>query len=521
MKKPHRIAGVLSALILSLVAVPAAFAHPLGNFTINHYAGIQVSPSKIAIDFVLDMAEIPAFQEIATFDTNGNGKPDPEEIAKYHPAACEAIRSQLELRLDGKPVALQLDSSAVAFPPGAGGLSTLRLTCGLSVAITIPAQRSAIDFADNSYADRIGWREIVVTGDHVALDGKYASTSISQRLTAYPKDMLTDPLNVRSIALGVAPAGGGGTTTAATNPPATMPLLNRNDAFTQLTLLAALLISFVWGALHALTPGHGKTIVGAYLVGSRGTARHAFYLGLTTTITHTAGVIALGFVTLAAARYVVPEKLFPWLSSLSGLLVAAIGIKMFFDRLQKGGFGRGMELPTSHLHTHHDHEHLHHHDKNVHDHVHGNAYHDHGHGPHTVDEHDEHTHEHSPADGGHTHSHLPPGANGEPITWRSLLALGISGGILPCPSALIVLLSAIALGRIAFGLVLVLAFSTGLATVLSGIGILFVYAGRLVQLSPKQGRLLRLIPAASALVITAAGLGITVSAVSQAGWLKF
>ncbi len=159
----------------------------------------------------------------------------------------------------------------------------------------------------------------------------------------------------------------------------------------------------------------------------------------------------------------------------------------------------------------HEHEHLHHehhtHDGHVHEHA-----------PHA---HDEHIHEHE--HGGsepHSHTHLPPGAQGEPITWRSLLALGISGGILPCPDALIVLLSAVALGRVAFGLLLVLAFSMGLAAALSGVGLLFVYAGRLFQLSPKQGKLLRLLPAASALVITAAGLGITVTALSQVGWLK-
>ena len=532
MRKIRRAAVVLLTLITSLVVVPVAFAHPLGNFTINHYAGIQVGRDKIAVDFVLDMAEIPAFQEIASFDANGNGLPDQQESARYHPAQCETIRPQLELRLNGAPVALHLDSSSIAFPPGAGGLSTLRLMCEFSAAVTMPAQKSQVEFADNSYAERIGWREIVVTADHVSLEGKYASTSVSQRLTAYPKDMLTDPLNERQITLMADPT----TSVSAPAAPAAVAsqpggtLSNRNNAFTQLitvqnitplTLLFALLFSFVWGGMHALTPGHGKTIVGAYLVGSRGTARHAFYLGLTTTITHTAGVIALGLITFVAARYIVPEQLFPWLSTLSGLLVAGIGIKMFIDRLRNGQLIPQMQPLPHHEHDHadahteheHEHQHLHHeHEHHMHD---GHV---HEHGPHA---HDEHIHEHE--HGGsepHSHTHLPPGAQGEPITWRSLLALGISGGILPCPDALIVLLSAVALGRVAFGLLLVLAFSMGLAAALSGVGLLFVYAGRLFQLSPKQGKLLRLLPAASALVITAAGLGITVTALSQVGWLK-
>jgi ABC-type nickel/cobalt efflux system permease component RcnA len=389
-----------------------------------------------------------------------------------------------------------------------------------------------VQFADDSYAERIGWREIVVTADQVSLAGQYASTSISQRLTAYPKDMLTDPLNQRQITLAIDPTSAG---TAATSPVvATQPggtLANRNNAFTQLitvqnitplTLLFALLVSFVWGGMHALTPGHGKTIVGAYLVGSRGTARHAFYLGLTTTITHTAGVIALGLVTFVAARFIVPEQLFPWLSTLSGLLVAGIGIKMFFDRVRNRRPIPQLEAISHHEHEHDYHSHVH---DDAHPHAHDEHDHRHDHGPHAHDELDHtHLHAHDQHDHGvddhHTHTHLPPGAAGEPITWRSLLALGISGGILPCPDALIVLLSAIALGRVAFGLALVLAFSAGLAAALSGVGLLFVYAGRLFQLSPKQGKWLRLLPAASALVITAAGLGITVTALSQVGWLK-
>ena len=206
MRKIRRVVVVLLTLLASLSAVPVAFAHPLGNFTINHYAGLRVSRDKIAVDFVLDMAEIPAFQEIAIFDANRNGQPDSQESAGYHPAKCEEIQSELDLTLDGKPVALRLDSSSIAFPPGAGGLSTLRLTCEFSGAIATNAQKGQINFADNSYADRIGWREIVVTADQVSLTGDYVSTSLSQRLTVYPADMLTDPLNQRQITLSMSAA---------------------------------------------------------------------------------------------------------------------------------------------------------------------------------------------------------------------------------------------------------------------------------------------------------------------------
>src|SRR6185436_12847738 len=180
MKKLHRLIVLLFTVFVSFALVPSAFAHPLGNFTINHYAGLRVSRDSIAIDFVLDMAEIPAFQEITLFDVNKNGQPDSSETASYHPAKCEAIRSDLILRVNDRPVNLILVSSSVDFPPGAGGLPTLRLTCAFTTPITSKA--SHIEFADNSYAERIGWREIIVTGDQAGLQGEFRPTSISQRL---------------------------------------------------------------------------------------------------------------------------------------------------------------------------------------------------------------------------------------------------------------------------------------------------------------------------------------------------
>ena len=248
--------------------------------------------------------------------------------------------------------------------------------------------------------------------------------------------------------------------------------------------------AFIWGAMHAMSPGHGKTIVGAYLVGSRATPQHALFLGLTATIAHTTGVFALGLVTLFASEYILPEQLYPWLSFLSGLIVVAIGLNLFINRL--GSVQLLRKLPFGHSHTghhHHDHSHHHHHDHSHH----------------------HHEHEHSHGD----HSHLPPGADGSPVTWQSLLALGISGGLLPCPSALVLLLSAIALGHIGFGLVLVLAFSLGLAGVLTGLGLLLVHAKRLFQKLPTQLQLVRVLPAVSALCIALIGLGITTQSLMQ------
>ena len=532
MKKFRRITVATLTLLVCFVFVPVAFAHPLGNFTINHYAGLQVSRDAIAVDFVLDMAEIPAFQEITAFDANGNGIPDTSEAAAYHAQKCASLQPDLSLLLNNKPLALILTSSSVEFPAGAGGLSTLRLTCAFSASIT--GQMSSISFADHSYSERIGWREIVVTSEGVTLNGDFSSTSISNRLTSYPQDLLSNPLDQREITLGIGSLPSIKQNNS-TNTAQSVPSLagSRSDAFTQLitlqnltlpTVLFALLISFLWGAMHAMTPGHGKTIVGAYLVGSRGTMKHALYLGLTTTITHTLGVFAFGLITLFAAQFIVPEKLFPWMSLLSGLFVVGIGINLFASRFKSAGLGSWIStlgikteklpkyalggvaagesnlsnighhkfvLASSHDHAHphlhsHDHEHGHHHD---------------------------HDHEHEHAD----HSHLPPGVDGEPVTWRSLLALGISGGLLPCPSALVVLLGAIALNRIGFGLILVLAFSLGLAGALTAIGMMFIYAGRLFNRFPSQGRIVRFLPALSALFVSAIGVAIFVKALKEIG----
>lgn len=532
MKKIRRILTLLLTLITSFAFVPAAFAHPLGNFTINHYAGIHVSSDSVTIDYVLDMAEIPAFQEIATFDANGNAQADATATAAYHAAKCASLQSDLGLMLNQQALRLTVASSSVEFPAGAGGLPTLRLTCGFSASVVNAESLTSLSFVDNSYSERLGWREIVVTSDELTLIGDFASTSISERLTAYPEDLLSSPLDQREITIAI----GSSSTPLQNNSEVSTQqspsvIGNRSDAFTQLitlenltlpTILFALLISFAWGAMHAMTPGHGKTIVGAYLVGSRGTMKHALYLGLTTTITHTLGVFAFGLITLFAAQYIVPETLYPWMSLLSGLFVVGIGINLFLDRIKSSGLKfpslkANLQKQTlspvfEHLHSPEDaqgHSHkfiLNQSHTGTQAHEHGGHLHIHEHGHAHVHRH--HDHDHDEHDG---HSHTPP----EEITWRSLLALGISGGLLPCPSALVVLLGAIALNKIGFGLILVLAFSLGLAGALTAIGMLFIYAGKLFQRFPSSGKVVSFLPVLSALFVSVIGIGIMYKA-----WLE-
>jgi len=299
--------------------------------------------------------------------------------------------------------------------------------------------------------------------------------------------------------------------------------------------------ALVWGAMHSLTPGHGKTMVGAYLVGTRATPQHAIFLALTTTITHTIGVFALGLVTLFAAQYILPEQIYPWLSLISGLMVVAIGVNLFRQRMKRPGDRAEKTLthiphsPVSHtddaaythihIHTQHTHNPMHPHEQDhalhdqgerPHPHPHPHPHHDHNHDNHDHHHdrhHDYHHGHHHPSDHGH-HSHLPE-TDGNPVTWQSLLALGISGGLVPCPAALVLLLSSIALGNIALGLLMVFTFSLGLAGVLTGLGLALVYAKHLFQKLPTPSRSLRALPALSALGIALIGCGISAKAFMQ------
>jgi ABC-type nickel/cobalt efflux system permease component RcnA len=265
-------------------------------------------------------------------------------------------------------------------------------------------------------------------------------------------------------AAGAAPTGAGGSAS--------------DDGFAGLltgdgVLVLLLLAAFGWGAVHALSPGHGKAMVAAYLVGTRGSTRDAILLGATVTITHTAGVVALGVVALGLSAWILPEQLFPWLTLVSGLLVVGVGVAVLRGRL--AGLG--------HRHDH-----------------------DHGHPHHGPGGHSHHHH------GDATHRH---GDHGRRSRTRSLVALGASAGLIPCPSALVVLLGAVAQHRVGLGLVLIVAFSAGLAATLTALGIAVVHAGRLLARAPIPGRVTAAVPAISAAVIVAVGVALTAQALPR------
>jgi ABC-type nickel/cobalt efflux system permease component RcnA len=438
----------LVAVLASLLAPSVAAAHPLGNFTVNRFGGITLSGRDVYVHYVLDLAEIPTYQE-------GDRVRSAGFVAQ--------IARRIRLALDGRPVALVPVGHNLSQRAGAGGLPTLRFEAIFRAQRPGKRPRGATSlvFHDTNFADRIGWKEVVARADRgAAIESSDVPTrSESQELRSYPRQLLRSPLDVSSATVRYEPG-----TTAGVPPSLNpeVPLVHTGGGFEALVgrghlgigvIVVSLLVAAFWGAAHALTPGHGKAIVAGYLVGSRGKPRHAVLLGAVVTVTHTAGVFALGLVTLLLSHFVVPERLYPWLTIASGVLVIGVGASVFVSRWRHN---------QAHRHRHaHSHQHAHDHSK------------------------------------------------------REILGIGVAAGILPCPSALVVLLSAIALHRIAFGLALILAFSAGLAATITAVGLLAVLARRAFKRISLDGRFVRALPALSALLIFTAGIGITVNALPE------
>ena len=634
--KPRALRRLFWALWVLVLALPAVVsAHPMGNFSISHYAAIRIEPDAVRLRYVVDLAEIPTFQALQ--ESPLPLEPQDPAVRAYLARTVETLGDALTLELDGRRLVLRVESSDLIFPPGAGGLPTLKIGAVYRASLP-PAGTSAplvLTYRDANYPGRAGWKEIVANVAHgvTLVESTAPERDRSSELTDYPTDPAESPPQAleaqvvftrgatptsvarlapvpanppdgpsppgrvgsatpregrRETASAVpttrrgatraarpdsldavsgqgprAPMAGSGQTvspvqagdTAAPAVPEALDLAANarstpRDAFTALIagpalgpsmVLFALAVAASLGAFHALEPGHGKTVVAAYLVGSRGTAGHAFLLGLVVTASHTVGVYLLGVVTLYASRHVVPERLYPWLGAASGVLIAGLGVSLLWRRLA-GRSAAGHGHSHDHAHGPHTHPSSEHAEVHAHKLAHGHdAQHPEAHRPHPeADDHElgrghdaEHaqTHVRGPArsreaehaeaqarglahshEHGHHHHHIPDG----PVSLRALVALGVSGGIVPCPAALVVLLSAVAMGRVGFGLLLIVAFSVGLAAVLIAIGLLVVYARRLAARFGRIGAdgplVRRWLPITSAAVITVSGVVITVQA---------
>jgi nickel/cobalt transporter (NicO) family protein len=486
-----RALGILLGAIV-LVLLPAAVsAHPLGNFTINHYAGIVVSRSSVALDVVIDMAEIPTLDEVPLLDADANATVTPAELDAARVPRCEALLDQLRLTVGGGAVALRLRAAGLHLRPGAAGLDTLRLVCELRAPVAVP-DGVELGFEDVSYADRLGWREIVVRGDGMTVEG--GAADVTDRLTSYPTDLLQQPLGARSSTVIV--RSGGPRLPATTVDDATpvdaagqanpAPVAATPDGVglpweidladpSPLVVILALSLAAVAGGGHALSPGHGKTVMAAYLIGTRGRARDALVLGAAVTASHTIGVLALAVVVLLLGEVLPPERLFPVLSAVSGITVAAIGGTLLLGCLRRWAALADDHHADAHDHAHHGVRHAH---------------------------------------GGRSHVHPAPASAG----WRGLAAIGIAGGMIPSTAALVLLLGAVAAGQPALGVALAIAFGMGMAVVLAGLGIVIVRGrGRLSRLADRVPRLAAITPAVpwmAALIVMASGVVLTAQALA-------
>lgn len=455
MRRALFIAAAAGALALGPAAT--AFAHPLGNFTINHYDGITVRSDTVDVFAVADFAEIPTAQQRGPVDAA---------------ALCAAVAAHEVLTIDAQRATLAVTSSSYMLRPGAAGLHTSRLECRLHASTTGSGHDRTLTFADSYDSARIGWREItaVAVGAHL-VNSPVPASSVSDTLLHYPNDLLSSPLDVRRATLDVAPGAGRSTfAKQLAQVPGAGPLARIVDRLNRLfsglagarhlTLgvgLLAVLVSVLLGATHAALPGHGKTVMAAYIAGKRGSVRDAVLVGTTVTVTHTAGVLALGL-ALSLSSSLAGDRIEGELGIVSGLLVVAVGVGLFRSALNR-----------------HRHDKMHAHD---------------------------HPHDH-PHDHGHDHGGRRR---------AGLLGMGVAGGLVPSPSALVVLLGAVALGRTAFGVLLVLFYGVGMAGTLTAAGLLAVRLTERWSIRLTRQRLMQRLagatPVVTAGLVVVVGLGL-------------
>ncbi|MFC9280416.1 nickel transporter [Streptomyces collinus] len=556
-------AVLTAACALLLVPAGAASAHPLGNFTVNRYDGLVTAPGQVRIDHVEDLAEIPATQAGPAVRRLG--------LPAWAGQRCAEAARDSRLTVSGRPVTLAPGSARAALRPGQAGLHTLRVECRF----TAPLPRGeavTVGFHSAGATGGPGWREITARGDRTTLTATdVPRASVSHELTTYPKDLLSSPADTVDASLRVRPGGPALARERQDAPGASVlprgadrwtraldDLVARHDLTVGFAALA-LLIAVVLGAMHALAPGHGKTLMAATAAarGGRARLRDVLPLAASVTVTHTLGVVALGLLVTAGSA--ATPSVIAWLGIASGALVLVAGANLTrrawrnhaHERLHAAAPAtapavvpvrvaerRPVAVGAHHAETHpHPHAHAHVPDRHDHEHDHGHARphdeehgHDHHHDPdHDHEHHGRHPHGHGHGHahgvlehthGGHTHSHpVAP-------TLRGTILLGFAGGLVPSPSAVVVLVGAAALGKAWFGLLLVVAYGAGLALTLTAAGFAVVRLGsgvsRVLDRRPRwtghplAGLLRRTLPLASALVVLALGAGLVLKGAATA-----
>lgn len=463
-----------------LFAVAPAAAHPLGNFTINHLTKVAVAGDRVALRYVLDMAEIPTFSALRAADRSGTL--GATQLASYGRAQAVKLLSQLQLSDAGTPVRLDLERVTTRTRPGAGGLPTLYLV--LDARATLARTAASVSYRDTTFPGRLGWHDVVVA----------PATEPTNELSAYPSALIGSPRSTAAVTIALSHGAVANVRTdataddgaAAASAPSAVRSNQLSDMLARGTgdwgfVALTFLVAIVLGGLHALEPGHGKTLLAVSLVGARATVKQAAILAAALTVAHTIGVLALGVAINFFKGYFVPEAIYPWITLASGIVIAIIGARAVQRQIQA-------RQPLAHGHTHehpsahpHEHTHVHH------------AAHTHGDGA--------HSHDHDNV--AHARSHAVPGT--APLTFGGTVWAAMSGGVAPCPAALVVLLAALALNQVAYGIFVIVAFSLGLAVTLTGLGIAVVRGASWLQGRPQFERFVTYGPLVSAVVISTIG----------------
>jgi nickel/cobalt transporter (NicO) family protein len=528
------LALLVMGFALLVVTAGGASAHPLGNFTINTYDGIVVVPGEVRVSYVLDMAEIPTFQLGRALDANGDGTAGPDELAAFARTKSAELLPEVVVRNDGRAVPLAIRSATAQLRPGQAGLHILRLEALFAGPI---GRTGALTLSDSTYADHIGWHEVTAVGakGEVLSDSDVPTATISDALLHYPTNLLASPLHVTAARVAFRPGASGaapvlpGGADEGLRPGITGGAFAKLATWTGLSipaLLLALLLAAGFGAAHALLPGHGKTLIAAYMVGQGGRLQQAAQVGVAVAFMHSASVLALGLAILGL-QVIAPDHIYPWVTLATGLLVVGMGGALATMRVRDAR--RGAE----HGHHHHGHSHANepvvaearvpvlagvgsgamgpalfaptHDERTLGDASNGHssaaAVHGHDHG--------DHGHDHD--DDGHSHRSGPD--LDRPLSRKGLIGLAVAGGILPSPTAIVVLLATFSAHRVGFGLALILSFSVGMAAALLGVGVLAVRARTAVS-RRLSGRVLWVLPVATAIVIVGVGVYLTIKGAS-------
>jgi nickel/cobalt exporter len=451
---------IACAITLCLFATVRIEAHPLGNFTINHLAAVTPERGKLHVHYVLDIAEIPTFQIMHAGDTWS-----PARLHGWENEEAALVAAGLHIQSGNRDLPLTLDRTNATTRPGAGGLPTLYWTGDY----TVDAGAGPVAIHDGVYADRrIGWKDIILPG----------LTDPTNELRSYPSALIGSPRHNDTASFTLTPAGTvanasvSGDATSSWDPTSLVRSSALSDLFSQnnqtpLLIFLTIIAAFGLGALHGLEPGHGKALLAFTLVGARATFKQAVILAGALTFAHTIAVLLLGLLLFFAAGFAT-ESIFTWITLISGLAVAVIG-------------ARGLSIAIARTTRDKQHEHAH----------------THGH---------DHDHDHHQADGhahDHGHDHTIPGS--APLHFPSAVIAAMSGGIAPCPAAIVVLLTALHLHRVGYGLFLIVVFSLGLAAILTGLGLAVVHGAAWLQRRSGFARLAAIAPFVTASVISIIG----------------